>query len=307
MTERSEPKSIRCNNCGHENLRSAKSCLVCDAPLTFTSRFQREQHIPTGLLPPEEEEYQTQIVQQAHTEQTYHTQADQVHTNDRHTSTPRKTGIKCEDCGHVNRVGDLFCIECGANILSSPIQESPSDITQEIDEFHLHKRALQRAEREAPIDARSPLDIAKPVLKSVDDTVIPDGCFQFTSQMRLRFTDIESGRYTEVSPKRDKPLLIGRSHQSLPIQPEVDLTPFLMEKHGVSRRHALIRLHDLRLEIQDLNSTNGTGINGFRFQAKETHQLRNSDILTLGRVSMKVTFLRQDKGRGSHVTDKLGE
>jgi len=293
MTQPSEPKTkpIRCNNCGHDNLATATACLVCDAPLTFTSRFQRGQHVPTGVLPEDEQ-----------------ANLHEEHTPDGQPTSPRKTGIKCADCGHMNRVGDLFCIECGANIRSVPIQEASSDSTQEIHEFSPSQRRSQDGDRDATVIAsQESLTIAKPEIKSVEGNIIPNGCFQFTNNMRLRFTDIESGHYTEVAPKRDKPLLIGRSHQSLPIQPEIDLTPFLMEKHGVSRRHALLRLHDLRLEIQDLNSTNGTGLNGFRFQAKETHQIRNGDILTLGRVSMKVTFIRKESAHGKNVTDLLIE
>ncbi len=298
----SEPKSksIRCTNCGHDNLANATICLVCDSPLTYTSRFSNSKRKPTGLLPPTEEE-QEHIEK---TKQSYHTTQDNVQNSPQ--SPPRKTGVKCEDCGHVNRVGDLFCIECGANILSIKPEESPADVTQQINE--LNTRNTQEAhsvhETSRAVEYASS-NVGKPVLKSVVGDIIPTGCFQFTTQMRLRFTDIETGRYIEVEPTKDKPLLVGRSHSSLPIQPEIDLTPFLMEQHGVSRRHALIRLRDLRLEIQDLDSTNGTGINGFRFQNKETHQLRNGDVITLGRVSVKVIFLRKDAPSGKHVTERL--
>ena len=316
MTEKSEPKSksIRCINCGHDNLASATFCLVCDAPLTYTSRFNKDYQKPTGLLPPTDEMlYQTKREEERlieHAKQSYQEKlSEKSQTNEhRATSTTTKTGTKCPDCGYINRVGDMFCIECGANIVSVAQQESPADVTQQINELAASKIEAKDQEQVAADQAlleRMPMKTGKPELKSLEDNIVPDGCFQFTSDMRLRFMDIETGISTEISPNKDKPLLIGRSHESLPIQPEIDLTPFLMEQHGVSRRHALLRLRDLRLEIQDLNSTNGTGINGFRFQAKETHQIRNGDIMTLGRVSIKVTFVRKDSPQGKNVTDRL--
>lgn len=309
----SEPKakSIRCTNCGHDNLANATICLVCDSPLTFTSRFSNSKRKPTGLLPPTEEELrqeQEELERLNKANQSYHASQDNAQNQSANNSQspPRKTGVKCEDCGHVNRVGDLFCIECGANILSIKPEESAADVTQQINELKAreHQETYSVHETSRAVD-HAPSNIDIPALKSVAGDIIPSGCFQFTNDMRLRFTDIQTGRYIEVSPSKDKPLLVGRSHASLPIQPEIDLTPFLMEQHGVSRRHALIRLRDLRLEIQDLDSTNGTGINGFRFQTKETHQLRNGDVITLGRVSIKVIFLRKDAPSGKHVTERL--
>jgi len=303
----SEPKAkaIRCTNCGHDNLATATNCLVCDSPLTFTSRFSNSEGKPTGLLPPTNEELRQQQNRIEEEERRYQaTQANEQQSNTK--ASPRKTGVKCGDCGHVNRVGDIFCIECGANILSTPPEESSADSTQQINELKVSNMQETHTVNDTSRNVeRAALNVAKPALKFVTDDIIPSGCFQFTSDMRLRFTDIETGRYIEVSPTKDKPLLVGRSHASLPIQPEIDLTPFLMEQHGVSRRHALIRLRDLRLEIQDLDSTNGTGINGFRFQSKETNQLRNGDIVTLGRVSINVMFLHKDAPNGKNVTEKL--
>jgi hypothetical protein len=212
----------------------------------------------------------------------------------------------------MNLIGDLFCLECGAGLTLIPKKESPANITQKMKALNLSEIQAEVEKQKAsvpvpvPVFSESPqLNVAKPELKSIEDDIIHDGCFQFTSDMHLRFTEIETGHYTEATPNKDKPLLVGRSHESLPNQPEVDLTPFLIEQHGISRRHALIRLRDLRLEIQDLNSTNGTGINGFQFQPKETHQIRNGDIVTLGRVSMKVSFLREDDLDKDNVTEKL--
>lgn len=298
-----QAKSIQCRNCGHDNLATASLCIVCDAPLSYTTRFQRKSHIPTGLLPTDEDSHQVEEETQP---------AIQRVTEFRAKPTPaQKTGAICPDCGNMNRVGDYFCMECGATLSSQPPTDSPADVTQQMKALTMSDiqaaLAQQQAEAERAKEKQQSVTnpISKPELQIISEDNIPDGCFQFTDEMILRFTDVETGRYTEVIPTQNKPLLIGRSHKSLPIQPDVDLTPFLSEQHGVSRRHALIRLRDLRLEMQDLNSTNGTGINGFRFRAKETHEIRNGDIITLGRVSIQVAYLPKETKRSSSVTDKL--
>ena len=163
------------------------------------------------------------------------------------------------------------------------------DNTQELQEINLSKIRAD-IERKNELEQQR----ANLVPKSIEEGDIPIGCFQFTHEMVIRFTDLESGEYTEVAPKIDKPMLVGRNHESLSIQPDIDLTPFLREPHGVSRRHAMIRLRDLRLEMQDLDSRNGTGINGFRFLPKETHQIRNGDVISFGRTKVQVSFLRKE-------------
>jgi len=301
-------KSIPCRNCGHANLATAKVCIVCDSPLTYTSRFQKKQTVPTGLLPPTEEEI---AEAQQHIEQKYIEKQKQaeIDAEQANQTNLQKTSAKCPDCGYMNRVGDYFCMECGGHLSATQKrEESPADVTQRM-------RVLTVSEIQAEVERMRASESSptpqpqKPVEKETEEFIyesdIPTGCFQFTDAMFLRFTHLDTGRYTEIAPSQNKPLLLGRSHKSLPIQPDIDLTPFLSEQHGVSRRHALIRLRDLRLEMQDLNSTNGTGINGFRFRPKETHEIRNGDTITLGRVRIKILFMSKDTGPIGKVTDIL--
>jgi FHA domain len=62
---------------------------------------------------------------------------------------------------------------------------------------------------------------------------------------------------------------------------------------GVSRRHFLLRPTRDKLFVIDLNSTNGTNINGIPSPVGEAHQLRDGDLLTLGRLHLQVKIARQ--------------
>ncbi|MGH2331337.1 FHA domain-containing protein [Thermoanaerobacter mathranii] len=59
----------------------------------------------------------------------------------------------------------------------------------------------------------------------------------------------------------------------------------VIESPYVSARHAIIRKRGRRFYIQDLNSTNGTFINGKR--VKGIAKIKNNDVITLGDVELK--------------------
>ena len=61
----------------------------------------------------------------------------------------------------------------------------------------------------------------------------------------------------------EKEILLGRGQSSDSVQ-AIDLSPYNAEKLGVSRRHAMVRTHEKNLIVRDLQSTNGTFINGYR-------------------------------------------
>jgi len=62
---------------------------------------------------------------------------------------------------------------------------------------------------------------------------------------------------------------------------------------SVSRKHARIRLSSRGLEIEDLNSLNGTMVNGVRLTPGSPHPLPNGATLAIGDVDLKVTELNR--------------
>ena len=64
-------------------------------------------------------------------------------------------------------------------------------------------------------------------------------------------------------------------------------------ERGVSRRHILLRPSRERLYVIDLNSTNGTSVNGMPSPVGEAHALRDSDLLTLGRMHLQIKIARR--------------
>jgi hypothetical protein len=89
-------------------------------------------------------------------------------------------------------------------------------------------------------------------------------------------------------------IVLGRSDPAANYYPDLDLTPYGGQEGGISRRHSLISqdTENKALYIEDLNSTNGTRINGFSLEPHRRYRLRDGDELELGRIRIVLRFVR---------------
>ena len=106
---------------------------------------------------------------------------------------------------------------------------------------------------------------------------------------RLRFIVKDTDAMFEVSVRLY--MVIGRKTSPRDRKVDIDLTPFVNAKHGVSRYHSYIQVVDNRISITDFNSTNGTFINGKLLKASKAYRLRHGDNIRLGSFEMKVLFI----------------
>ncbi|HVO69097.1 MAG TPA: FHA domain-containing protein, partial [Aggregatilineaceae bacterium] len=99
---------------------------------------------------------------------------------------------------------------------------------------------------------------------------------------------------TTVGIEVKERIVLGRSDPVANFYPELDLSPYGGQEGGVSRRHATILQDDdtKALYVEDMNSTNGTRINGFSLEPRRRYRLRDGDELELGGVQMVLRFVR---------------
>lgn len=90
-------------------------------------------------------------------------------------------------------------------------------------------------------------------------------------------------------------MLVGREDAKKGQYPEIDFGPFDGAANGVSREHALITYEDGGLYVEDLNSTNGTRINGFQLTPERAYRLRDGDELEFGRLRVVLRFVRPSR------------
>ena len=81
---------------------------------------------------------------------------------------------------------------------------------------------------------------------------------------------------------------MGRTTERQPIPPDIDLAAFDAFSSGVSRRHATIRRKGGRVVLLDLDSANGTYVNGKRLGPRQEEPLANGDVIALGKLKIQV-------------------
>jgi len=108
------------------------------------------------------------------------------------------------------------------------------------------------------------------------------------SPMRLVLRVADRNR-TIMTQMADR-LIIGRASTSR--KPDIDLSDFDGLPCGVSRGHAAFIYDENTLFVEDLNSTNGTRINGYHIDTGRAYRLRNGDELELGSLRLIVNVVR---------------
>ena len=96
---------------------------------------------------------------------------------------------------------------------------------------------------------------------------------------------------TPIKLRIEDRITVGRVVQGdVSKRPDVDLNSYDAESLGVSRQHSAIMPEGERLSVLDLQSNNGTFLNGVRLKPNEPHRLVNHDQLILGKLRLDVSI-----------------
>ncbi len=91
-----------------------------------------------------------------------------------------------------------------------------------------------------------------------------------------------------VSVPIGQEVLISRSHPSNQVQPHVDLTQYGATASGTSRLHAAIWRDESGWWLKDLDSSNGTWINGERAAPHAPYRLQPINHLWLAKLELRI-------------------
>jgi hypothetical protein len=86
-------------------------------------------------------------------------------------------------------------------------------------------------------------------------------------------------------------VMIGRADPASKDQPDLDLTPHGAVSHGVSRRHAILMPTQQGLALIDLDSTNGTWLNGISLKPGQRYRIRTGDRIEFGTLHLDVRLV----------------
>lgn len=93
--------------------------------------------------------------------------------------------------------------------------------------------------------------------------------------------------------------VLGRADPMSAFRPDLDFAPHGAMRHGVSRRHALVRPGDHMLYLIDQNSTNGTWVNGQRLLPGRDFPLSDGDVIELGALRMTLRIVHSPEASES--------
>lgn len=170
--------------------------------------------------------------------------------------------VVCPSCGSDNLPGTLFCVQCGTYLPSGgPLRTEP----------------LPEQEDGRPARPRR-----------------GDGSQEEEDQaINIEVDVLNTGRKILLSADRE--ILVGRLDAAHGIFPELDMTTDGGLEQGVSRRHARIYTRDGTCFVEDLDSTNGTFLNGERVTPYLPYAFHDGDTLTFGTMRLKVHIYRSEE------------
>jgi len=170
--------------------------------------------------------------------------------------------IECPNCKHQEFVGTLYCTECGSRL----IHVSPMP-TVSID----RERLADEANATKPSPPQAP---------------------ELVSGALMGLRVLSSGEILSLVGREN--FTLGRAVEGQAVIPDVDLATREAYDMGVSRLHAEIRMQDDGIFLADLDSVNGTMVNGHKLDPHFPAPLRHGDILQLGR--MRLQLIARHKG-----------
>lgn len=159
-------------------------------------------------------------------------------------------------------------------------------------------------EGEPPVCPFCKKPIEAPRCNSVEDTLVVKGSvLENLPKAQRTWSSAEVGKYPEielrcngksckVKLKENDPVILGRVDAGFKAKnpPDVNLAEFGAFDKGVSRQHAALRLDGSMLMVQDIDSTNGTFVNGQRVTGTAGRVVRDQDELRLGSLSLTLNF-----------------
>ncbi len=201
--------------------------------------------------------------------------------------------IKCGECGYENMDGLDYCDGCGAKIAAAasagdggtaPAAEAPA----------AEPPAEPVAASEAPTGEIKPpepapaAEAAAPAPEPAAAAPPPSGSAASVPRFKAKFEVVRGGRKGHEFPIEDGNSYIGRWDPETGSFPEVDLEQDDPEAK-ISRKHALVRIENGKITVEDIGSLNGTYVNRQpRLQPGTPVEIKSGDEIIIGKTFLKL-------------------
>jgi pSer/pThr/pTyr-binding forkhead associated (FHA) protein len=265
-----------CTQCGVENPASARFCDQCGTPLVQVSNPPAAASAAPSAPPAQS------------------APAPAV-------AAPISAGpTSCPQCGSAVIPGEAFCDNCGAPLAVA--QSQPVAVPQPP-----YSPGLAPQPTYPPPQAAQP-PVAQPAAPSAPASYSQPAAQPYTPPQPAytppaytppqpsaparstlapaRLIAVSTG--ASIGLPAASQAIVGRADPVSQFRPDLDLTALGALEQGVGRRHARLFLQDGQIQIEDLDSTNGTLVNGQRLASHRAQALRDGDQIQLGRLALRI-------------------
>ena len=201
--------------------------------------------------------------------------------------------IKCSECGYENMDGLDYCDGCGAKLTaadaSAPATAAPAPEAPAPAPEAPVAEAAPAAEEAKPSEA--PTGEIKPAAAPAPPPETPAPApAAAVAAFKAKLKVVRGGRKDQEFPLEDGNNLVGRWDPDTGSFPEVDLDADDPEAK-ISRKHALIRIAEGKITVEDIGSLNGTYVNrGTRLQPGSPVELKTGDEIIIGKTFLKLSI-----------------
>jgi hypothetical protein len=204
--------------------------------------------------------------------------------------------IKCSECSYENMDGLDYCDGCGAKLApsadaapSAPEAPKPDAPAADAAAPEAPPAVEEAKPSEAPtgeIKPEAAPEVPPAAPPSSSAPAAPSGApMSFKATLKI----VRGGRKDQEFPLEDGNNLVGRWDPDTGSFPEVDLDADDPEAK-ISRKHALIRIADGKITVEDIGSLNGTYVNrGARLVPGTAVEIKTGDEVIIGKTFLKLT------------------
>lgn len=160
-----------------------------------------------------------------------------------------------------------------------------SDLSLDVEEVILKALAKKSDDRFKKVS-----DLVK-AFKQTWTAGATEGTVSFSSSTLDSIPEIPSllAENGQSFPLASERMVIGRNSSTKNIANDVDLTSLDLKKI-ISRRHAMVQQKNDQFLLYDLNSRNGTFVNGKKIPSREPYALEPGDVVEFGSGGVKLVF-----------------